>query len=301
MWITEITNAGSRNVQIKGYSLYRTRIASFSQALGAATLKMVETSEIREKTVYHFQLTCIVPYKDKYANQKVIDAEIKRRMAQREKEKQEKKRKENIAKKPQITSKKVVAAKTENKTKPENKTETVAVSKPVNNKKQVETKKNVVASKPANNRKQVETKKNVVASKPAGNKKRVVTIKNEQEFQTKYEQARQLFASYKYKDAIKIFSELIDSGFNSKLLVNCYYWRGESYFGIKDYDNAIENFKYVVRRQSAKKSSSIYMIGRVYAAKGDYKTSEFYMNQVINNYPNEPLARKASDFKRKLR
>jgi TolA-binding protein len=128
-----------------------------------------------------------------------------------------------------------------------------------------------------------------------------VTIKNEQEFQNKYDQARQLFNAYDYSGAIKIFSELIDSGFNSKLLVNCYYWKGEGYFGIKDYDNAIESLKYVARRQSGKKSAALYMIGRAYAAKGDYKTSEFYMNQVINYYPNEPLARKASEFKRKLR
>ena len=83
--------------------------------------------------------------------------------------------------------------------------------------------------------------------------------------------------------------------------MNCYYWNGESYFGIKDYDKAIDNFKYVARGQSAKKSSAMYMIGRVYAAKGDHETSKFYMDQVINYYPNEPLARKASDFKRKLR
>ena len=149
--------------------------------------------------------------------------------------------------------------------------------------------------------KQTVQKKTVAASKPAGNKNKTVTIKNEQEFQAKYEQAREMFNAYNYKGAIGVFSELIESGFKSKLLVNCYYWKGESYFGIKDYNNAIENFKYVARGQSGKKSSAMYMIGRAYAAKGDYKTSEFYMNQVINYYPNEPLARKASDFKRKLR
>ena len=278
MWITEITHQGARNVQIKGYSLFRTRIASFSESLGAATLKMVETSEIREKTVYHFQLTCVVPYKDKYANQELIAAAVKKRMAQKEKEKNKKKvAKKTVASKPVVANKPATGGKS------------VVGNKPVNVGKHVVGGKPVVAGKPA------------VTSKPAGNKNKVVTIKNEKEFQAKYEQARQLFTSYKYKDAIKVFSELINSGFTSKLLVNCYYWKGESYFGIKDYNNAIDNFKYVARGQSGKKSSAMFMIGRAYAAKGDHETSKFYMNQVINYYPNEPLARKASNFKRKLR
>lgn len=281
IWISEMAHKSNKAVEIKGYSLYRTRIASFSESIGATVLKFVETSEIREKTVYHFSITCTIPYKDKYAKQEVIDAEVKRRMAAKEKEKEkaeqakrmlaEKSKQTKTATTQQTKDTPAVASKTQNK---------------VNNK--------------AKNKPAVQKKASVV-SKPAGNKNKTLTIKNEQEFQAKYEQARELFNAYKYKEAIKVFTELIESGFKSKLLANCYYWKGESYFGIKDYDNAIENLKYVARGQTAKKSSALYMIGRAYAAKGDYKTSEFYMNQVINYYPNEPLARKASDFKRKLR
>jgi TolA-binding protein len=278
IWITDITPQGAQNVQIKGYCLYSTRIASFSESIGATILKMVETSEIRDKTVYHFQISCTVPYKDKYAKQEVIDAEVKRRMAQKQKEKEqerERKARQASASKPVVTKNS------------EGTVEQVAGGKPIINE------KTVAASKPAGNNNKIVPVKATTA--------KVTTIKNEQEFQVKYEQARQLFNAYDYKGAIKVFTELIDSGFKSKLLVNCYYWKGESYYGIKDYDNAIGNFKYVARGQSGKKSSAMYMIGRAYAAKGDYKTSEFYMNQVISYYPNEPLARKASDFKRKLR
>ncbi|MEJ2543321.1 MAG: hypothetical protein P8Y99_04580 [Calditrichaceae bacterium] len=282
IWISEISHKG-KAVEIKGYSLYRTRIAGFSESIGATILKMVETSEIREKTVYHFQITCTIPYKDKYAKQEVIDAEVKRRMAakekQREKAKQEKAKKALANKPKPIETKPAITKKSESK------------PNTVTGKKSVVQNKKVVASKTTK----------VVASKPAGNRNSTVKIKNEQEFQAKYEQAREMFNDYNYKGAINIFTELIESGFNSKLVVNCYYWKGESYFGIKDYDKALDNLKYVARGQSAKKSSALYMIGRAYAAKGDYKTSEFYMNQVINYYPNEPLAQKASDFKRKLR
>ena len=43
------------------------------------------------------------------------------------------------------------------------------------------------------------------------------------------------------------------------------------------------------------------MIGRSYAKKGDSENSKRYMDQLINEYPDEPMARKASNFKRRLR
>ena len=232
IWINEISHKGAREVEIKGYSLYRTRISSFTESLGDAQLQKVESTEIREKTVYLFDLTSKVPYKEKYAKPELVEAAMKK----------------------------------------------LKKDTPVNN--------NTIASKPAG--KTVTVNKNL-------------SIQNEQQFQVKYEEARRLFNSYKYNEAIQEFSDLINSGFESKLLLNCYYWKGESYFGIKDYDNAIENFKYVAKRQSGKKSSAMFMLGRTYARKGDYVTSKNYMDQVINEYPNEPLARKASNFKRKLR
>jgi len=292
IWITDLSHKGDkggRSVVINGYSLYRTRIPDFSESIDGTVLQLVETSEIREKTVYHFVIACTIPYKDKYAKQEIIDAEVKRRMAAKEKEKEKAENEKRIlANKPK-----------QSETTPAKQVTSVS-TKQVNSAPANVAKTENKATKKVENTSPVQ-KRTVAASKPAGNKNAGVKIKDEQEFQAKYEQAREMFNAYNYNGAIKIFTELIDSGFNSKLLVNCYYWKGESYFGIKDYDNAIDNFKYVARGQSGKKSSAMYMIGRAYAAKGDYKTSEFYMNQVINYYPNEPLARKASDFKKKLR
>ena len=226
IWISDITPEGTNNVTVKGYSLYRNRIANFSETIGETTLKMVETSEIRDKTVYRFTLTATVPYVVPF-NQKEV-------------------------------AEKLTAA------------------------------KNTTAKKIDVNNKQSGTS--------AG-----LTINSELEFQSKYEDARAEFNKYNYRQAIKEFTALIESGFNSYLIVNCYYWIGESYFGLGEYDKAIENLKYVSKRESKKKTASIFMIGRSYAKKGDSENSKRYMDQLINEYPDEPMARKASNFKRRLR
>lgn len=227
IWLTEVAHEGPASVSVRGFALNRNKIANYSESIGKTTLRMVEASDIRERTVYRFQLSADIPFKDRLANK-----------------------------------------------------QNVAIKK---------------ASQPP-------TPKQSLAAKPVqhGNSNEAV-IQSEREFQARYEQARALFNRYQYQAAINDFNALIASGFNSPLVVNCYYWLGECYFGLKKYDEAIENFKYVLSRESLKKSAATFMIGRAYAAKGDYSTSNEYMDLVINQYPNEPIAKKASNFKRKQR
>lgn len=227
IWVSEVTHEGPSSVSVRGFALNRNKIANYSESIGKTTLKMVEAGDIRERTVYRFQLSANIPYKDRLANQ------------------------QNVA---------------------------LKKASPLPDKKQS------IAAKP------------VQTGNPSG-----ATIQSEREFQARYEQARTLFNRYQYQAAIKEFKALIASGFNSSLMVNCYYWLGECYFGLKKYDEAIENFKYVLTRESLKKSAATFMTGRAYAAKGDYTTSNQYMDLVINQYPHEPLAKKATNFKRKQR
>ena len=121
IWITDISHKGNRSVVLNGYSLYRTRISSFSESIDGTVLQSVETSEIREKTVYHFVIACTIPLKEKYAKQEVIDAEVKRRMAEKEKEKEKaEKERKLLASKPkqnEVSSTKQVENKSTNQIK----------------------------------------------------------------------------------------------------------------------------------------------------------------------------------------
>ena len=56
IWVTNIRAGSVNKVNLEGYALYRNRIPVFANALGNATLIKVEVQEIREKTVYYFEL-----------------------------------------------------------------------------------------------------------------------------------------------------------------------------------------------------------------------------------------------------
>ena len=56
IWITEIRSSSADRIILTGYSLYRSRIPVFSNRLGKTVLNKVEVQEIRERTVYNFEL-----------------------------------------------------------------------------------------------------------------------------------------------------------------------------------------------------------------------------------------------------
>ncbi len=56
IWITEIRSSSTNRIVLSGYSLYRGRIPEFSNRLGKTVLNKVEVQEIRERTVYNFEL-----------------------------------------------------------------------------------------------------------------------------------------------------------------------------------------------------------------------------------------------------
>lgn len=56
IWVTDLKSIGKNRVLLTGYSLYRERIPEFSNKLGKTVLNKVEVQEIREKTVYNFEI-----------------------------------------------------------------------------------------------------------------------------------------------------------------------------------------------------------------------------------------------------
>lgn len=56
IWVTEIRTLSENRLSLTGYSLYRSRIPQFSNRLGNTVLNKVEVQEIRERTVYNFQI-----------------------------------------------------------------------------------------------------------------------------------------------------------------------------------------------------------------------------------------------------
>lgn len=62
-WFTDISSLENNQVRLVGYSLYRNRIPRLVEQLGNAKLERVDVQEIREKTVYRFEVLATVPEK----------------------------------------------------------------------------------------------------------------------------------------------------------------------------------------------------------------------------------------------
>lgn len=117
----------------------------------------------------------------------------------------------------------------------------------------------------------------------------------EKEFKNYYDRGLNNFRNRRYKTAIAYFDTLLRSTVETDLKINAVYWIGESYFGLKQYEKAIEYFNYVAQTKSAKTPDALYMLGRCYAALGKIKEAKEYMNRVVKEYPKSPAAKKAKE------
>jgi TolA-binding protein len=115
----------------------------------------------------------------------------------------------------------------------------------------------------------------------------------EEDFRNYYKRGLELFNKYRYAEAIAYFDTLLRSTVDTKLKINCVYWIGESYFGMKKYEKAIEYFDYVAGTKSSKTADALYMLGRSYAALGKIKEAKMYMQRVLKEHPKAPVAKKA--------
>jgi len=109
-----------------------------------------------------------------------------------------------------------------------------------------------------------------------------------------YQNALTLFNQNKYKESAAKFLELIDRGIKKPLEDNCYYWLGESYFGMKDYTTAIGYFEKVFTyKVSEKKDDAAIMIANCYWEMGKKKESIKEYKNFLEKFPASPYVKKA--------
>jgi tol-pal system protein YbgF len=77
-----------------------------------------------------------------------------------------------------------------------------------------------------------------------------------------------------------------------KLVPNALYWKGESYYAEKDYENAILSFQDVVDKYPAgdKAPDAVYKQGLSFMALKDNKNAKILFNLVVSKYPKSPAA-----------
>ncbi|GBD94149.1 tol-pal system protein YbgF [bacterium BMS3Abin05] len=120
-------------------------------------------------------------------------------------------------------------------------------------------------------------------------------------FRLTYRRALQEFNSRKYTAAIEQFSLLIQSNPNHPLASNCYYWIGESYYALKNYQKAEKALKDVLAfTKSYKKEPALLMLGLSYLRMGERVKAKEQFQALIQKYPTSPYSKKARLYLSKI-
>ena len=112
-----------------------------------------------------------------------------------------------------------------------------------------------------------------------------------------YERLLTLFRSGDLDGAKEGFAAFLRSHPNSDLSPNARYWLGESYYGKKDYRQAIDSYDRVELDfpKSEKVPAALLKKGYAYLAMKDKKRAASAFKRVVTSYPRSPEAGKASD------
>lgn len=109
-----------------------------------------------------------------------------------------------------------------------------------------------------------------------------------------YEAALTKFRNRDFQGAIAQFKALLNGGISDDLVDNCHYWIGESYFGMRRYKDAIEQFETVAGMKGSDKADDAqYMIGNSYAFMKNKTAAKEAFQKLITLYPTSPLAARA--------
>jgi TolA-binding protein len=99
------------------------------------------------------------------------------------------------------------------------------------------------------------------------------------------------FEGMDYTEAIEYFLKYLDSG-AEEFLPETYLVLAESYFNIKDYDNAMENLKKIVRSfpDSGVMGKVDYLMGLINFKKGDFKMAVMLLGSALDDHKDAEYA-----------
>jgi tol-pal system protein YbgF len=117
-----------------------------------------------------------------------------------------------------------------------------------------------------------------------------------------YTAALDRFKKREFQDAVQSFEGILNAGADEKLADNCHYWIGESYYGMKKYNEAIKQFETVLSyKGSGKRPYAQLMIGNAYLALGDKAAAREAYDRVVSTYPTSDVVDKAKDKLAKIK
>jgi len=103
-----------------------------------------------------------------------------------------------------------------------------------------------------------------------------------------YSAALSAYRKRDFSTAIQGFESLLNASVREDLADNCHYWMGESYYGLKQYPEAVKQFNDVLGyKKSEKKADAQLMLGNSYAAMGDKDEARKAYEKVTTTYPSQ--------------
>jgi len=122
------------------------------------------------------------------------------------------------------------------------------------------------------------------------------------DFRNQYSQALAKFRAYNYQGAIEDFLTLLSSNPSHPLAGNCQYWIGESYFGLRQYQEAAQAFEKVLSYgKSPKQDDALLMAALAYLRLGNKQMARAKLEQLLSEFPRSEYTRKARRLLNRLR
>lgn len=115
---------------------------------------------------------------------------------------------------------------------------------------------------------------------------------NTQSEQEAYAQAFDFLKAGRYQQAAEAFGQFLTIHPDGELADNAKYWLGESFYVVRDFEQAMPQFRRVLDEHpnSPKKSDALLKIGFIQFEQGDMAASKATLQQVIAQYPGSGVA-----------
>ena len=120
-------------------------------------------------------------------------------------------------------------------------------------------------------------------------------------FKSRYDDALRLYNTRRYAEAISAFDQLLMSGENNSLTDNCQYWKGECYYGLGNYGQAIMEFQKVFAFPNSNKYDDAQLkLGLCYMQMNNYDQAKMEFDKLLKEYPSSEYANRARSFLNQL-
>lgn len=106
--------------------------------------------------------------------------------------------------------------------------------------------------------------------------------------------AMKLLSEKKFEAASEKFKALLEAGISGKEGAECYFGLGQSYYGLKDYRQAIVTLSKVSETapKSARIPASLLLIGKSFDKLNQHKDAKGFYAEIMERYPQSPEAKK---------